>query len=80
MIISYLLGVVFTSESGDYLEQIGTVTAIATAVSAFFITISAIASKLDKELLSKVSTGAYRVVVLGAIGYMIFWFGPACAC
>lgn len=80
MIISYLLGAVFTSETGDYLEHIGIVTAVATVVSASFITISAISSKLDKELLSKISTYVYRVVVLGTISYIIFWFGPACAC
>ena len=80
MIISYLLGVVFASESGDYLKHIGLVTAMATGVGAFFITVSAISRKFNKELLYKVSTGVYRVVVLGAIGYIIFWFSPACAC
>lgn len=80
MIISYLLGVVFTSESGDYLEHIGLVTAMATGVGAFFIAVSAFYSKFNKEFLSKVSTGVYRVVVLGAIGYIFFWFSPACAC
>lgn len=80
MIISYLLGVVFTSESGDYLEHIGLVTAMATCVATFFIAVSVFSSKFNKEFLSKVSTGVYRVVVLGAIGYIIFWFSPACTC
>lgn len=78
LIISYLLGVVFTMESGDYLEHLGIVTSISAVVGVVFIMASFVAAKLQKALISSLAAAGYWIAVIGAIGYIIFWFGPAC--